>query len=746
MDDNDGLALLTQRRRAEEAAAIAEYEAMAESNTAQDTASSLRASLLESATAWLQRCGRFINAIKRPKVHSNLPVIQRLQLPVKGRGAPQTVAELRIAAICDEFTSSSLLHECHVCFLRPDGWQTDIAEFSPHVLFVESAWRGAGGSWQGRLCSADPVLLAVVAHCRASGIPTIFWNKEDPVHFEDFIGTAVHFDAVCTTDADCIPAYKRDLGHAQVFLMPFAVQPRLHHPLTTTPRIEGTVFAGAWYPNHAARCRDFIRLASALATAGPLHIFDRASAGYPRRYTEALRGAVAYEQTPDIYRQYRLGLTINTVTRSPSMFARRALELMGTGTSVYSNRSDALRELFGDLVCRFDDGDEALQAAFHELQCPLAAEYRLKRTLALRKVLSEHSWSERLTDLIERTYGHRLSKAGAVIWIVSEVGGTDDLQALVRMRDAQCGVDVRLAVAVPDGMELPHGVRRLNASELRDTPLAVFGEDALVAPWHAEDLYGPHYLHDLWLARSFGQGDVTGKACYVRQTDIEMELVGANVEYRHVGHLALRRCLFPSHVWRHTLGGLTTSIASGQIRGDRLVSIDGFSYVERGRGSALPESKIRSIYAGASIREIRESASAAAPAPAVGQHGTWTGAQLVQLFPREELPTGVSLAPRRHRLELVSRLRPGGRTRLRSRPMERQSFECGGRLRVGLIGSGFQGSVEIEAVNSQGGIVQSHCLGNYTLDERVLPGVDHYRIVIDVREHLVSYLDGIRVG
>jgi hypothetical protein len=32
------------------------------------------------------------------------------------------------------------------------------------------------------------------------------------------------------------------------------------------------------------------------------------------------------------------------------------------------------------------------------------------------------------------------------------------------------------------------------------------------------------------------------------------------------------------------------------------------------------------------------------------------------------------------------------------------------------------------------------------LDERVLPGIDHYRIVIDVREHVVSYLDGICVG
>jgi hypothetical protein len=656
------------------------------------------------------------------------------------------LTELRIAAICDEFTSRGLLHECHVRFLRPESWRADIAEFSPHVLFVESAWSGLGGSWQGRVCSADPVLLALVAHCRASGIPTIFWNKEDPVHFEDFIGTAAYFDAVCTTDADCIPAYKRDLGHDQVFLMPFAVQPRLHHPLTASPRIEGTVFAGAWYSNHAARCRDFIRLASALAAVGPFHIFDRACGSYPRRYIEALRGAMAYEQTADVYRQYRLGLTINTVTRSPTMFARRALELMGTGTSVYSNRSDALRVLFGDLVCRFEDGDEALKAAFHELRRPLAAEYRLRRTLALRKVLSEHSWSERLTDLTERMYGHRVLTPTPTIWIVCEIGSPDELQAVVRMRDAQCGVEAHLALAAPDGMELPQDVRRLNAYELREAPLAVFGKDAVLAPWHSEDLYGPHYLLDLLLARAFGQGDVAGKACYVRRTDNEMELVGADVEYRHVDHLALRRCLLPSHAWPHTLGGLMASIASGEIRRERLISIDGFSYVERGGGHALPESSIRSIDTGASIREVRERASAAAPAPAIGCDGAWTGAELVQLFPREELSPEVSLAPRRHRLELVSRLRPGARARLRSRSIGRQSFERGGRLRVGLIGRGFEGNVEIEAVDSLGGVLQRHSLGSDMLDERVLPGIDHYRIVIDVREHVVSYLDGICVG
>ena len=49
-------------------------------------------------------------------------------------------------------------------------------------------------------------------YCRSRGIPTVFWNKEDPPHFDDFIGAAKEFDFVFTTDADCVPMYREALG------------------------------------------------------------------------------------------------------------------------------------------------------------------------------------------------------------------------------------------------------------------------------------------------------------------------------------------------------------------------------------------------------------------------------------------------------------------------------------------------------------------------------------------------------
>ena len=68
--------------------------------------------------------------------------------------------------------------------------------------------------------------------------PTIFWNKEDPVHFKSFLNVAKLFDYVFTTDIDCIQRYKNALDHDRVYLLPFAVQPKLHNPIEEFVRIK----------------------------------------------------------------------------------------------------------------------------------------------------------------------------------------------------------------------------------------------------------------------------------------------------------------------------------------------------------------------------------------------------------------------------------------------------------------------------------------------------------------------------
>ena len=129
-------------------------------------------------------------------------------------------------------------------------------------------------------------------------IPTVFWNKEDPVHFDDFADAASQFDWIFTTDADCIDRYVELAGHERVGALPFAAQPRLHNPIgAPRQRLARACFAGSWQAdNYADRGADVELLLRPVLDAGLLDIFDRwrlpvrHGARFPAPYDRAVLG------------------------------------------------------------------------------------------------------------------------------------------------------------------------------------------------------------------------------------------------------------------------------------------------------------------------------------------------------------------------------------------------------------------------------------------------------------------------
>src|SRR5699024_1051455 len=131
----------------------------------------------------------------------------------------------------------------------------------PDLVFTESAWEGNGGSWKYHLVGATaprPAIVELTAYCRDNGIPTVFWNKEDPPHFVDFLDTARLFDYVFTTDGDKIPDYVDRLGHDRVNLLPFAAQPAIHNPgrIRGVERDRAVVFGGMYFRDKYPERRD----------------------------------------------------------------------------------------------------------------------------------------------------------------------------------------------------------------------------------------------------------------------------------------------------------------------------------------------------------------------------------------------------------------------------------------------------------------------------------------------------------
>ena len=124
----------------------------------------------------------------------------------------------------------------------------------------------------------SPELTALVAWCRAEGIPTVFWNKEDPPNYDRFLETARLFDQVFTVDAERIPDYQRDLGHDRIDLLPFAAQPRIHNPVRRAPKTRDIAFAGTWFAEKHPERREQMAYVLGPAPARRLHL----RAGVPR--------------------------------------------------------------------------------------------------------------------------------------------------------------------------------------------------------------------------------------------------------------------------------------------------------------------------------------------------------------------------------------------------------------------------------------------------------------------------------
>ena len=280
------------------------------------------------------------------------------------------LSELKLAVISDEMTYVNLEGFCRVSFLTPDNWFRVMEEEQPDVFFCEAAWSGNEAhkdAWRGKiykngrlLFENRKVLFQILDYCRRSGIKTVFWNKEDPVYFgdmcHDFADTALHFDYIFTTAAECVEKYEAR-GHRQVSVMHFGFSPQLFDCPAEQEKEDHAIFAGSWYGDHPNRCRDMEAIFDLLLKMGiPLKIYDRHFGSenpvhrFPEKYHMYIHPAVSYEVLPELYRKARFAVNINTETDSETMYARRVHELMACRCIVISNESKGMRKNFGKNV------------------------------------------------------------------------------------------------------------------------------------------------------------------------------------------------------------------------------------------------------------------------------------------------------------------------------------------------------------------------------------------------------------
>jgi hypothetical protein len=444
---------------------------------------------------------------------------------------------LNVAIILDEFSAVAFAPEWNQHAVTPDNWRESLDETPIDLLFVESAWNGNDGAWLYHVVGTSaprPALIELVAECVSRGIPTVFWNKEDPPHFEDFLETARLFDYVFTTDVNCLEEYKRRLGHDNVGVLPFAAQARHHNParLGRERRDLEIAFGGMYFRHKYPERRAQLDYLLPAATEYGLDIFsrhvgDNGDYRFPAPFDAQVRGSLSYAEMLTAYHRYKIFINVNSVVDSPSMCARRIFEITASGASIVSPPSPAIESFFpGGEIAVVDDQRSAKHAFRGLLR---SEEYRHRQLhLAQRRIWQSNTYTHRVGTILASAGLEDALKTPSVSILVPTVR-PDSIDRIFENVARQAAVDPEL-VLLTHGFEFDAGTAADLAKQSGVRNLVLLSADRgqslgailnrmvdaasgdLVSKMDDDDFYGPHYLEDLRNAYFFADAEIVGKA------------------------------------------------------------------------------------------------------------------------------------------------------------------------------------------------------------------------------------------
>ncbi|WP_083586810.1 glycosyltransferase family protein [Agrococcus sp. Marseille-P2731] len=533
---------------------------------------------------------------------------------------PTRRAGIRVGTIMDTFSASAWGYEFDVVELKPKEWLEQLEQQPIDLLLVESAWSGSRGAWKFQLSGpkAPPESLrALVAHCRDLGIPAVFWNKEDPPHFEDFLETARLFDRVFTTDANMVERYREVLGHDRIDVLGFAAQPALHHPMRQKGlhQVRDIGFGGSYwshkFPERQAQMELLLGAAAEVAERRGIgfDIYSRFENDPKYRFPEAfegfVRGSLDYDQMLTGYRAHKVMLNVNSVVDSPTMLARRVFEILASGTPVVTTRSPAVEHWFDDSeISIVDDQEEAALVLRALVRSPELRDRQVH--LAQRRIWREHTFSRRATQVLES-----VGLADPAAWrrpkvsIIAPTIRPHLVPGIIATAGRQVDVDVQLALMLhgfdADETELQALARAAGIAELivlradRETSLGanlnrlVHAADGdVIAKLDDDDIYGDHYLLDSCFALDYSAAELVGKeARYLHLAAFDATVLqNPHGEHRWSDLVGGPTMVGPRATWEstpfedRTLGEDTTFQRAILAGGGGIYSADRFNFIQ----------------------------------------------------------------------------------------------------------------------------------------------------------------------
>jgi len=321
---------------------------------------------------------------------------------------------MKIALISDDLTRISLKVEDGISIynITPLNYMWILKYKKPDFLFVESAWNGYKESWKYKIASYEDhpkrnnnKLKKVVEYAKSLNIPTVFWNKEDSVHFDRFIESAILFDYIFTVDENAIDMYK-SLTDVPVDTLMFAIQPKIHNFSGFNYKYKKINFVGSYSKHIHYKRREWqdMFFKTCCENDFDIDVYNRNSErnqkiyGYPKFECLKEKNKIDYKKTVNVYKDYMISLNINTIVDSPTMFSRRLLEILACGRICITNPSLAIDNLFKDYVYVVNNKQEleALLRRFKSIG--IEKEYD-KLESASQYIAQYHTWKCRLREV-----------------------------------------------------------------------------------------------------------------------------------------------------------------------------------------------------------------------------------------------------------------------------------------------------------------------------------------------------------
>jgi len=494
-------------------------------------------------------------------------------------------SQLKICGLLDELSEYFFPYECKFLNLDFNCWEEQIADFEPDILFVESIWNGYNKTWRRKLTPLpSEEFVELVAWCKARKIPTVFWNKEDPVHFGTFLHVASYFDIVLTTDLDCIPLYKRLLGHEQVYCLPFATCAQMFSPLEKYQRKDGACFAGSYYNKREERKRDFEGIMDLLLKKGNVEIYDRnpypgnPDYEYPDKYKPLIVGTLPANKIDIAYKSYKLGITLNIVKHSSTMQARRAFELMSCNTLVISNACKGLENMFGDLIIYYDDHEKCEATLDRIISNEIL--YEKLKLKALRKVLAEHTYKERMAYLYELVYKRKPKSGLPDVVVYSVVNSDSDANRVMLSYRKQKHQNKKLFIFAVQKIQAYQNYEDIEILSIDQMNEFFLDKADFCAYFNPNHYYGEYYLADLVLSLKYEKAVAVGKGCYYKFSDEDgFQLINYEKKYTLTTTLKADRAIV-SVDYKKSVGFSGIKEGEGYITGVPCLSIDPYNFCE----------------------------------------------------------------------------------------------------------------------------------------------------------------------